>query len=102
MAYRQSRRNKGVTDYDVQRTKWRSPLRAEAGSGITELGKEVRKNRGGEKTSVTKNSRNGKEEASPRRHGEHGEEVGKSSHGIATIQIPRLKPAKSSDVLSPR
>src|SRR5271157_238332 len=31
-----------------------------ASSGITELGKEVRKNRGGEGTLVTRNSRNGK------------------------------------------
>ena len=31
------------------------PLRAEADSGIAELGREVRENRGGEETSVTKN-----------------------------------------------
>ena len=36
------------------------PMGAEASSGIAELGKEVRGNRGGEETSVTKNSRNGK------------------------------------------
>jgi hypothetical protein len=39
------------------------PVRAKASSGITELGKEVRKNRGREKTLVTKNSRNGKEDS---------------------------------------